>query len=87
MVGEFSRKNMWRAFVPFLSLLLEGGPAECLESLEKLNVNISYATLGNLYVDSTMCHIKSQFHLGDFLETIRESENLIDELEPWLAKV
>ena len=84
MVGEISRKNMWRAFVLFLSLLLGGGPAQCLESL---NVNISYATLGNLYVDSTMCHIKSQFHLGDFLETIRESENLIDELEPWLAKV
>ena len=82
---------MWRAFIPFLILLLGGGPAQSLEksleSLEKLNVNISYATLGNLYVDSTMCHIKSQFHLGDFLETIKQSENLIEELEPWLAKV
>lgn len=76
--------NMWNFHLTFLWL---GTHALKIDDSQSLDMNITYENLGDLFVEATKCHVRSEFNLEEFLRTLSLNEKHFNEVNDWLTKV
>ena len=79
--------TIMRNWAFFLAILVIFWPGAHGQINSTFDVNITYENLGHLFVENTMCHVRMDFNLKEFLLTISENEEHLVELDKSLLKV
>ena len=79
--------TIMRNWAFFLTILVIFWPGAHSQINSTFDVNITYENLGHLFVENTMCHVRMDFNLKEFLLTISENEEHLVELDKSLLKV